>query len=1052
MIVSIITAGSFLLNSVIIDLSWANEGALRSVRLCETTPLRTSPTENSRKERFEELFTAPTGEVGRSSPAKTNIGSATLAFRLMNRLLNSDDNEDVIDENFNIMITHKCPFDCAHCLAKDALKSGKRKDVKKDRLFALFDQLRGFKRIHIVGSGEPLAYGKSKLRKGGVSKDFLDIVRYAAERIQEVRIVTNGYLFPEDVAEARKFFAQFPKNIVWQLSVDDFHKEQFARMPGRDEHSLQEVVVAMEQLAEKGKIKTAYSMRVETNSDKRKPLRDFYLVLKSQVDPDNVFVNSVVAQGNARDNVYWSRDLDNRDIRNHGTEPENLFPFIDTDGYFVTSDHVAYMTKSQRERLLEDVSKQLIILGNTNSSSLGEIIVSNLILYNYRNKLGLGRFDKPTFKHVMKALAFYLDGNKKAAIDIMSGLANKKEVPGIVCLLLNNLESIPIGAFIRYCEKNGISIMNRRGTQKINLDAAIRILQEETEVFRDFETAIIETYYFEVLGLLYLCFLGPCPTYRMLRDNNSFYGYEPIRGFYGDDYKYHTSMQTKSPKAIERRFTKDMELAADGIAPYPVGALYDRETKQFFYITMVEYNVGVEENGVDDFIDNLILSGELSLEARRLGRLAAKLDKHNVTIKPNKQNEWLTELAQLDNGEIMIWGGDYVITDGSSTSKKAEDVFRKLLNEACAEQFDDDSLSRLVSRNFKQGYRYESSKTKTSPATKPKTMAETAVQAELSAFSRQSSAQNKKQEPTTQDPIDRSSPMHVSLTPQPNIATISQQSFGEIGRNPWHPAHRIHEMEIAGFNVSISGTRYIRIDIADRVIFLATEHSGAYYLTVDCSQKGIITGQEIFAHIDYPSHPDNAPVNSSLPALSESIEAHAQCINDQTVDLMNYITALSRQFPEMEFSFLKALERPDSTWGGMNFDWQGPIYEFDRSLAGGISSIDLDTLLSVFPQDSAKFQQKLLEVVYPSKVIMMFISPSHMDKRVYLGIDFACNFIETLLSKLNVAKVELSGSDDSMPAKDPNRSSPVTMTLPAVAPYYEAAEQIERIRKIESHI
>jgi len=73
MIVSIITAGSFLLNSVIIDLGWAKEELLRSVRLCETLPGRTSPTENDRMKRFEELLTAPTGDYVRTSPTTNGV-------------------------------------------------------------------------------------------------------------------------------------------------------------------------------------------------------------------------------------------------------------------------------------------------------------------------------------------------------------------------------------------------------------------------------------------------------------------------------------------------------------------------------------------------------------------------------------------------------------------------------------------------------------------------------------------------------------------------------------------------------------------------------------------------------------------------------------------------------------------------------------------------------------------------------------------------------------------------------------------------------------------
>jgi len=170
-------------------------------------------------------------EPGLSTTANT-LGKATIAFRLMSAFeaLRGSYNTR---EDFNVTVTFKCPFDCGHCCAAGAKKAGGFNDVPLDKLKGIFDELRGFNRVHIVGTGEPLAYGKKDYHEGGVSPEFVEMIKYAAERVKEVRIVTNAYLVPEDMAAAKKFFSQFPKNVVWLVSVDQWHQEEMLKKSGK---------------------------------------------------------------------------------------------------------------------------------------------------------------------------------------------------------------------------------------------------------------------------------------------------------------------------------------------------------------------------------------------------------------------------------------------------------------------------------------------------------------------------------------------------------------------------------------------------------------------------------------------------------------------------------------------------------------------------------------------------------------------------------------------------------------------------------------------------
>lgn len=641
----------------------------------------------------------------------SDIGSATLAFRIMNEMLQAD-----LTENINVMVTYKCPFSCAHCLAKDALKSGKGRDVEQDQLYRLFDQLKGFEKIHLVGPGEPLAYGKTRPDKHNVSTEFLEVIRYAAARIDEVRIVTNGYLFPENINKAEAFFSQFPDNIVWQLSIDGFHEDQFDRMPGRQNGSLRRVVSMMERLAGKGLIRTSYAARVEPHESKYTPIRHFGLERKYDRDPSNIFVNNVIAQGSAKTNIRDARELDDDDIREHGAFPANLFPFIDTEGYLITSDHVAYMTESQRKRLSRTVPRRYTMPGNMNSSPLGELIVNSLLFGNYENDDDLAYrmrdIDPEIFKSVLKAVMLYQDGDKKAAIALMSGLTRKgkaaEKIPAVIQRLPFILENFPLEYFMEDCAKANVPFFERRGKKKIDPAAAVKIFLGETDASREFNQIFIEEYsYHEPLPLLY--FLGECPVYSIERYAHAV---EMHKGIYvGDDSHMYVSMTTPSHEAVEERFSKDLELAADGIVDNPVAAIYNPQRKRFAYIAAgtdyVDMRDDVQEAG--EFIGDILYSAfpnDKKTVARRIGEFAAKLDRHHIAVIRGSQAGEGTLLMKRDDGSIAMMG-EYLMKRGKSTPT-AKELFRNMMDdeiERWTPRSREENLKKMLHSHFAAGYK-----------------------------------------------------------------------------------------------------------------------------------------------------------------------------------------------------------------------------------------------------------------------------------------------------------------------------------------------------------
>lgn len=117
-------------------------------------------------------------------PVYTHMGGATIAYKLLNYLLDADE----INEDINIMITYLCNFDCSICLSAKMRKMREQKHAEKKALYSLFDQLYGFKKVHLVGAGEPLFYGMNKISYENVDQDFIDILNYAAARIGEVQV------------------------------------------------------------------------------------------------------------------------------------------------------------------------------------------------------------------------------------------------------------------------------------------------------------------------------------------------------------------------------------------------------------------------------------------------------------------------------------------------------------------------------------------------------------------------------------------------------------------------------------------------------------------------------------------------------------------------------------------------------------------------------------------------------------------------------------------------------------------------------------------------
>ncbi|MFC1807637.1 radical SAM protein, partial [Candidatus Omnitrophota bacterium] len=263
-----------------------------------------------------------------------NAGSATIAFRLMNSILPS---EDSLNEAFKLMIAFRCNFNCDHCSAKGShqygvAKYGSDAFMPKAELCKTLDQFRGFRRLHVVGAGETTLYGR-------VFDDFIDVISYAADAVDEIRVGTNGFRIPEDVIQAEKFFRQFPeavlKKVVWYISVDRYHEGEMKRVTGK---SLRKIVATLEELEARGIIRTGYNVGLVSPTNKVDSakystsvavLAYFGLAEKYELDKEHFRIFRFIKLGNAAKNEIGARQVKPEYIDQVNRHPSAATLFID---------------------------------------------------------------------------------------------------------------------------------------------------------------------------------------------------------------------------------------------------------------------------------------------------------------------------------------------------------------------------------------------------------------------------------------------------------------------------------------------------------------------------------------------------------------------------------------------------------------------------------------------------------------------------------------------------------------------------------------------------
>ncbi|MBF0387190.1 MAG: hypothetical protein HQL20_04970 [Candidatus Omnitrophica bacterium] len=277
-----------------------------------------------------------------------------------------------LKNDISIMITSRCQFNCPMCIAR-ALRGEKHPDVPRKDLFSWIDQVKGVAQIRLVGPGETMDYGKENIQEPGLSQDFIELVQYAARSADEVYVVTNGALIPDNIDKAREMFRGFPKNVVWVLSVDNQHATQMRMVQGGKK--LSDVSNILEQLHQEGAIKAGYYVvdsydNYERNIEKQFGLETAAIERRVTIFPE-------VQPVDKKTKTKTAEDRTPEHLKAHSLETDKTDLYIDMDGFVIGSNHVAFIPPVERQSL-----DPVNIFGNIN-----EMPLARILLEKYQDKI-----------------------------------------------------------------------------------------------------------------------------------------------------------------------------------------------------------------------------------------------------------------------------------------------------------------------------------------------------------------------------------------------------------------------------------------------------------------------------------------------------------------------------------------------------------------------------------------------------------------------------------------------------------------------------------------
>ncbi len=401
-----------------------------------------------------------------------------------------------------------------------------------------------------------------------------------------------------------------------------------------------------------------------------------------------------MAQGGGR-GIEGARPLQEADIIRHADFPPTLFPFVDPDGNFVTSDHLAYMTPEQRDEH-SDESASLVLSNVCNRpSALGYAILEKLLFKNFDRYFdwGTARFKPPyrvkgdllisydlkeMFQSIIRAVFSYTIGNKDEAREIMTSFnlepafdlkedVIREAVLHVLYFLFVRIDGVDWESFISDCIDEEALQPSHPTEFNPDLKRALNILRFGVNSRRPFEVSLNWRTPLRWLKDPRVDFRGPrihndhCPVYEgnftliKYRDPLALSQWTPSelgrwREFPGSS----VILRFRDLWRICIDYVENLELAKQGFYVYPLGAL--RETsppgRTNFWYYMEEWPKDDLRTLLADAIEDDNMQ-ELITIFKALGVFAGRMDKAGLSVDDAKSFYW-RNIRRRDNGQWVL--------------------------------------------------------------------------------------------------------------------------------------------------------------------------------------------------------------------------------------------------------------------------------------------------------------------------------------------------------------------------------------------------------------
>lgn len=251
--------------------------------------------------------------MAKSINSLENIGSAVPLLRRFR----------MPEVSVNMLLTDRCNIKCDLCLLQ---RSSPSRYLDTNIAYKVVDELKGAEKLFLLG-GEPFLH-----------PEFMKIVQYAAPRVNNLYIDTNGSFLNRDLDKAAEQVKKFPQNTIFILSLDSGHSEALKKI----NRSLEDIFLTLEIACKKAGLGLEISVRTRPGRSTEDEIKSATPNFWDSVSNLPTYFGRYLAQGEAHYKNMGARiRLD--DFLDHINNVQDVGIFITPNGLVVSGEHAAFL-------------------------------------------------------------------------------------------------------------------------------------------------------------------------------------------------------------------------------------------------------------------------------------------------------------------------------------------------------------------------------------------------------------------------------------------------------------------------------------------------------------------------------------------------------------------------------------------------------------------------------------------------------------------------------------------------------------------------------------